>query len=108
VRPLLVGAGGDAGDADRSDHPSRRVRRTQSPHDPLPPLRQRGLTSPAAGVDFYADLLLAVPLHADKRRTLVDYLAGPGGDFSLDRRDAAARVRETLHLLMSTPEYQMH
>jgi len=108
VRPLLVGAGGDAGDADRSDYPTRRVRHAQPPYDPLPALQQRALTSPAAVVDFYADLLLAVPLHEDKRRTLVDYLAGPDGDFSLDRRDTAARVRETLHLLMSTPEYQMH
>ena len=87
---------------------SRLENRPQPAYDPTPLLSAQKLESPEDIVDFYAGHLLAVRLSADKRQALVDFLTG---DDARTRRRApskAARVRAMIHLMMSTPEYQLN
>ena len=71
-------------------------------------LSERNLESSEDIVDLYSGHLLAVRLSPDKRMALVEFL---NGDNARTRRRAAskvARVRTMIHLMMSTPEYQMN
>jgi uncharacterized protein (DUF1800 family) len=86
---------------------SRLEGRGQPTFDALTPLRAAGASSAAEIVDFYAVHLLAAPLAPEKRERLIEYLAGPDGCFSLDEQRADERVRTMVHLLCSTPEFQM-
>lgn len=86
---------------------SRLEGRRQAAFDALTPLRAAGASSAAEIVDFYAAHLLAVPLAPAKRERLIGYLAGPDGHFSLEEERAEERVRTMVHLLCSTPEFQM-
>lgn len=79
----------------------------QQPYDPMPLLRARELTSAEQVIDFFIAHLLARPLADDKREVLVDFLLGPERRFDLAASDAAARLRTLIHLIVSTPEYQM-
>ncbi len=79
----------------------------QPAYDPLTVLRDHDLHTPAEVVDFFAQHLLAVPLTADCRQTLVDFLAS-GGPLDPLRPAAAQRVRTLVQLLCSTPEYQLN
>lgn len=80
----------------------------QPAYDPLPVLREHRLSEPGAIVDFYVRHLLAAPLSTPKRDELVKYLVGEDGKFSLSNAGVAPRVRTMLHLLLSTPEFQMN
>ena len=71
-------------------------------------LERYGLRSPEQIVDFYAEHLLAVPLPADKRAELVKYLRGDRQRFDPQARATLARIRATIHLLCSTPEFQLN
>ncbi len=86
---------------------SRLVGQRQPAYDPLPELERRGLKTADAIVDHYLTNLLAVPLAPAKRQELIDYLRDDDFFDATDRR-AAPRVRMMLHLLCSTPEYQMY
>ncbi|MBW7905741.1 MAG: DUF1800 domain-containing protein [Phycisphaerae bacterium] len=89
--------------------PRKRLQRSGQPaYDALAAVQPRGLTTPEQIVDFYAGHLLAAPLPAAKREELVRYLAGPDGRFTLSAPQAAGRIRTMIHLLLSTPEYQMY
>lgn len=79
----------------------------QPTYDPITPLRSLGLRSAEQIVEHYQSLLLAVPLSSEKSDALVRYLRA-GGEFNLDAPEAAKRVRNMLHLLCSTPEYQLN
>lgn len=59
-------------------------------------------------VDFFAARLLAVPLPASKKEVLVAYLQGGRAPFDPKARNAAARIRTMIHLMCSTPEYQLY
>jgi Protein of unknown function (DUF1800) len=61
--------------------------------------RQAG-TSPEAIVDYLAELLVAVPLAADVRAQLIATLQQGGSS----RQE---RLRQTLHLMGSLPEFQL-
>lgn len=88
---------------------SRATPEPQPPYDPAPLLKSRDLHTPEQIVDFYAGEFLAVPLAPEKRAALVEYLRGAGdGDSDLSARPAPGRIRMMIHLLCSTPEYQMY
>lgn len=72
-------------------------------------VRGQGLRTTAEVVDYFLGRLLSVPLDAGDRRRLIDFLDGElGGD-----RIAGAEtyleepLRMLVHLIMSTPEYQL-
>jgi len=87
---------------------SRAAGGKQPPYDPLWAIREQGLQTPEQIVDLFVGHLLAVPLSAEKRTALVAYLAGESGKLNLGDRRTAERVRMMIHLLCSTPEYQMN
>ncbi len=85
---------------------SRGARRPQPACDPAKLLVDSGASSAEDVVDFLASRLLACPLPAEKRAALVDYLAAGASDW---RRPASLpRLRETVQLLLSSPEYQLN
>ena len=71
-------------------------------------LGQRDLKSASQVVDFCANHFLAVPMVSEKRDALVRYLDGPDGRFAPADKDAVSRLRTMLHLLFSTPEFQVY
>lgn len=81
---------------------------------PIPPLdvmrfvREQELTTAEQIVDFFGRHLLATPLASSKREQLVSYLIGEDGDFSIEDSGEQRRIATTLHLLCSTPEFQLH
>lgn len=85
----------------------RRGTQTQPPFDPLPELTARKLTTAPQVVQFYHDHLLAVPLTTEQRMALVEYLE-EDGPFDGLARGAVDKVRTVIHLLCSTPEYQLY
>ena len=87
---------------------SRMKSRPQPPYDPLPALAEYKLDSSASIVDHYAERLLAVPLSAEKREHLMGFLDGDDAGGRRRMRRKADRVRTMIHLMMSTPEYQMN
>ena len=86
--------------------PSRTEAAPQPAYDPRPVLQTQDLHSPEQVVDFYIEQLLPVPLAAEKRQELVDYLRVKNG-VDVDSPQTVPRIRMMLHLLVSTPEYQM-
>ena len=75
-------------------------------YDPVAEVRRRGLSSAEEIVSYYGRALLAVPMSAEMRATLLTYLTRDGG-FSLDNPDAKARLHGLLRLIVSTPEFQL-
>lgn len=71
-------------------------------------LRERGVRTAEDAVALFVSHLCAGGLPAAKQAELVRYLQGDDGKFSLDDKDAEERLRTALHLLLSTPEYQMN
>ncbi len=109
--------------ADAMSPRSRLGRNHQPEYDPTPAIESEGLDTPEKLVDHYAARLLARPLPPEKREQLVEYLRGAqeidrGGlpanprrrrralDRLEERQDRA--VLTMIHLMMSTPEYQMN
>lgn len=79
--------------------------------DALAAVRSAHLLTGEEVVDYFAGNLLAVPLPAAKREQLVKYLAGDKPDavaFDASAKDAPQRLRTLVHLICSTPEYQMN
>ncbi len=77
-------------------------------YNPSAIMAERGLTTPKEIVSFFERRLLAVRLPDDQRAKLVAFLAGKDDDFSPSKRKDMHRVRTMIHLLMSTPEYQLY
>ena len=72
-------------------------------------VRQAALASTSEVVDYFLERLLRVPLAADDRQALIDFLTQ---ELGTDRIKPALSyleepVRHLVHLLMSTPEYQL-
>lgn len=80
----------------------------QPAFDPVSWLRERNLRSPESIVDFFAKHLLATDLPAEKRRMLVEYLRGTEKRFDVTARRTVDRIRRTIHLICSTPEFQVY
>ncbi len=77
-------------------------------YNPSAIIAERGLTTPKEIVDFFERRLLAVKLPDEQRAKLVAFVAGEDGGFSRAKRKDIHRVRTMIHLLMSTPEYQLY
>lgn len=77
-------------------------------YNPSAIMAERGLTTPKEIVGFFARRMLAVKMPDDQRAKLVAFVAGEDGDFSPSKRQDIHRVRTMIHLLMSTPEYQLY
>jgi uncharacterized protein (DUF1800 family) len=77
----------------------------QPAFDALKPLREYNRSTPDEIIDFYVEFLLPRPLPSPKRDQLLAYL---GTDFSLNAKGAPERLRTLVHLICSTPEYQMN
>ncbi len=91
-----------------SNGATRMLGADQPPYDPRPVLERYELRTAGQIVDFYAEHLLAVPLPEDKRAELVTYLQGDAKRFDPTARATLDRVRTTIHLLCSTPEFQLN
>ncbi len=79
----------------------------QPSYDPVPVMESRGLKSAEEIVDFYMQQLLSAPLSAEKRGLLVEFLSGEG-EFDVTARGAGAKIRAMIHLMCSTPEFQVY
>lgn len=80
----------------------------QPAFDPNAILRDRGLNDAEQIVDFFVAQLLAAPLPGAKREWLVHYLMDGGTAFDVSKSGAAERVRNMVHLLCSTPDFQLN
>ncbi|GMU36014.1 MAG: DUF1800 family protein [Phycisphaerae bacterium] len=80
----------------------------QPPYDPLPVLERYDLRTPEQVVDHYVKRLLQQEIPDDQRAALVAHLR----EHEIHRWDTpkeavAAAVRGLIHLIISTPEYQV-
>ncbi len=74
-------------------------------------LSQRGLSDATAIVDHFVDLMVDGDLSASQRQTLLEYMAlndnGSRGAFRLDEATINKKVRGLIHLIATTPQYQL-
>jgi len=87
----------------------RRGRRKAAPSasfDVLGEIRRLGLSSADEIVSYFGRALLANPMSAGMRTTLLAYLVRDGG-FRLESADARERLHGLLRLIVSTPEFQL-
>lgn len=82
----------------------------QPPFDPYPILKRYDLKTPSAIVDHFARRLLAVPLDETAKKKLENYFALQlGGEKKGSEIEHLANVvRGLIHLMMSSPEYQLN
>ncbi len=71
--------------------------------DPVTPIRRQGMTDPEKIVEYFADALVQGDVREGVRKRLVAFVkeADPQGD----ARDQ--RIREMIHAIMTTSEYQL-
>lgn len=106
---MMQSAEDDAGPRNDEMLPvSRRVNQRQQPYDAMEAVRRNDLRTAEQVVDYFVAHLLATPLDARKRQVLLNYLNGEANDFTPEARDAARRVEMLLHLVLSTPEFQLN
>jgi uncharacterized protein (DUF1800 family) len=74
-------------------------------------LKARNITTPEQVVDYFGMMLLDGQLAEDDRAKFTDFLANPPGKkpapFVLNHDTFTHRVCDLIHLMMSTPEYQL-
>ena len=80
----------------------------QPVYDPLPVIEKHKLTTAASIVDHYVQRLLQSELPTDRRDELIAVLSPEGGDFNARSPQSLQRARQMIHLIMSTPEYQVY
>lgn len=97
-----------AGSMQASSAKSRLTAGKQPMFDPSALLQDRKLSGAEEIVDFFTAHLLAVPLPGAKRERLVHYLTSGGATMDLNTAGSAERIRSMVHLLCSTPEYQLN
>jgi uncharacterized protein (DUF1800 family) len=75
-------------------------------------LLQDGVNTATGVVDFYEERLNGVPLAAETRNVVVNYLntssSGVTGPFKLTSTSANVKVRNAVRLILSAPEYQFN
>src|SRR5262249_48931309 len=71
--------------------------------------RNSGLETAGDAVDFFERRLLRIPMDGGDRAALVEFLERRWGGARIDYRSAGLEesLRELVHLIMSTPEYQL-
>jgi len=88
--------------------PAKRDLNTDQPmFDPSPILRKYHLDSAEAIVDHFVARLWQREPDPATREALVEHVRRLGGDIKPDGADTAAAVRGLIHLLISSPEYQV-
>lgn len=87
---------------------SRLAGKAQPAFDPMPIVRENNLKSAEDVVDYFSRFLLPRPLHVAKREQLVSYLLDEKPSFDPASKGADVRIRTMVHLLCSTPEYQLN
>jgi hypothetical protein len=72
-------------------------------------VRSAGAQTSEQIVDLFVARFLCVPLGPNKRQAMVDFLDGRDGSQALDATPVRAEIklRELIHLIMSTPEFQV-
>ena len=90
----------------------RRVKpipRHAAPLDLAGMVMQAGLTDTTQVVDYFIGRLLRVPLAEEDRQTLIAFLTEELGTATIDAATTYLEepVRQVVHLIMSTPEYQL-
>lgn len=72
-------------------------------------VRRAGLTTTTQVVDYFLERLLRVPLTTDDRQALVAFLTQELGTSAIDAATTYLEepTRHLVHLIMSTPEYQL-
>lgn len=90
--------------------PARRdLNLDQPPFDPGPIMERFNLRSPEDIVDHFAMRLLYRPLHGDARQALIDFLRTRNLHAKgTAKEDVNQAIRGLIHLIISTPEYQVH
>jgi hypothetical protein len=85
------------------------IPRTTAQLDLCAVLRQAGVTTTDEAVDYFLRCFLRLPLEAGDRAQLVAFLREQVGGDRLDyeRSDLEKALRELVHLILSTPEYQL-
>ena len=70
---------------------------------------QAGLTDTTQVVDYFIGRLLRMPLAEEDRQTLIAFLTEELGTATIDAATTYLEepMRQVVHLIMSTPEYQL-
>ncbi len=71
--------------------------------------QQAGVQTAEEAVDYFSRRFLRLPLEASDRQQLMDFLRRQAGAGALDysRPELEKALRELVHLILSTPEYQL-
>ena len=71
--------------------------------------RASGAHTAAETVDYFARRFLSIDLQPPHRAAIIEFLQGELGGPRLDLADARlpAALRQTVHLILSSPEYQL-
>jgi hypothetical protein len=87
----------------------RPIVRTVAPLDLLGLVHADGATDAQSAVDVLIRRFLSVPVPAAERGRLAAFLTAELGTADLARADSYAEeaLRETLHLILSLPDYQL-
>lgn len=94
--------------SEKTPEKSRLAGKAQPAFDPLPLIHENSLKSAEDVVNYFSHFLLAQPLGDAKREQLIAYLLNGKPTFDPAAKDSAGRIRTMVHLLCSTPEYQMN
>ncbi len=71
--------------------------------------RAAKVTTAEGAVDYFGRRFLSVPLHADRRAAVVQFLRDElkSGTIDYKSKDLEVALRRALHLVLSAPEYQL-
>lgn len=85
------------------------IERTTAAIDLVALARAAGVDSTTSAVDSFCRRFLRVPLPPEDREAIIDYLRAENGGEALDLNAPAAdeMLRRTVHLILSSPEYQL-
>jgi hypothetical protein len=83
--------------------------RTTAQIDLVQMVKSANATTVDEAVDYFCKRLLSVPLHADRRSAVVQFLQGELGTdrFDFGNEKLAGALRQLVHLILSSPEYQL-
>ncbi|MBI1851012.1 MAG: DUF1800 domain-containing protein [Planctomycetes bacterium] len=111
-RPLPSSLDGDDGKAMRAALEKLPMppdsSKPQPTYDPLVVVNTLDLKSPRDIVRHFTTRLLGASLPKDREDTLVAALSPSEKPFDSHARDAAPRLRDVIHLILSLPEYQLN
>lgn len=84
--------------------------RDQGPFNILAMIRRAGVSRPAEITELLERRFLVIPLAPQRRKALRDFLDGSDGSPALNLRNtqrATTKLRELMHLVTTTPEFQI-